>query len=82
MNVLIGITLKGIKASEQGASQQRGRMVATNITDIDLLEKKDAIDPNLLLGRMEEAKHRMTPCLMAADSATKATVRVRDTMHL
>jgi site-specific DNA-cytosine methylase len=78
MNELIGITFKGIKASDQGASQQRERMVATNITDIDMLEKKDAIDPNLLLGRMAEAKHRMTPCLMAAGSATKATVRVRD----
>jgi hypothetical protein len=31
-------------------------MVATNITDIDMLEKKDAIDPTLLLGRMAEAK--------------------------
>ena len=78
MNALIGITFKGIEASEQGASQQRECMVATNITDIDLLEKKDAIDPNLLLGRMSEAKHRMTPCLMAAGSATKATVRVSD----
>ena len=53
-------------------------MVATNITGIDLVEKKDAVDPNLLLGRMAEAKHRMTPCLMATGSATKATVRVRD----
>ena len=61
MDALIEITFKGIKALEQGASQQRERMVATNITDIDLLEKKDAIDPNLLLGRMAEAKHRMAP---------------------
>ena len=50
MNELIGIPFKGIRASDQGASQQRERMVATDITDIDLLEKKDAIDPNLLLG--------------------------------
>ena len=78
MSALIGITFKGTKASEQGASQQRERMVATYITDLYLLEKKDAIDPNLLLGRMAEAEHRMTPFLMAAGSATKATVRVRD----
>ena len=76
VNALIGITFKGIKASDQGASQQRERMVATNITDIDLLEKKDAIDPDLLLGSMAEARHRMKPCLVAAGSATKATVRL------
>ena len=69
---------KLVKASDNGASQIRSRRIATNIVEVEKIERKDQLDPNALLGDLASAQDRDTPCIMAAGSTTRAPVIVKD----
>ena len=69
---------KLVKASDNGASQIRSRRIATNIVEVEKIERKDQLDPNALLGDLASAQERDTPCIMAAGSTTRAPVIVKD----
>ena len=69
---------KLVRASDNGASQIRARRIATNIVEVEEIQKKDQLDPNALLGELATAQDRDTPCIMAAGSTTRAPVIVKD----
>ena len=72
------VKFKHVKASDNGASQVRSRRIATNIVEVETIEKKDQLDPNALLGELSTAQDRDTPCIMAAGSTTRAPVIVKN----
>ena len=74
----LGVKFKQVKASDNGSSQVRSRRIATNIVEVEEIEKKDQLDPNALLGELATAQDRDTPCIMAAGSTTRAPVIVKD----
>jgi hypothetical protein len=68
-----------MNAKDLGAPQSRPRRVATNIAKADEVERKEPVDPNVLLEVLGvSVDARVTPCVVAAGSNTHTQVRVRD----